>query len=114
VVFYFLTNSTPIRGAFSGFEKTINGFQKIDPYAMVLCSTVLAAFDIMNLGYLTYIVRKKFPNFQPFTILNVVMKKFGVLLSLSILSIVLSVQCMMIIDCKVDITIDGLKGGFSA
>jgi len=114
VVFYYLTNSTTTRSAFSGFEKTINGFKKIDPYTMVLCSTFLAALDIMTFGYFTYMIRKKFPNFQPFIILNVVMKKFGVVLSLSILSIVLSVQCMMIIDCKVDITINGLKGGFPA
>lgn len=103
IIFYYLTYSTMTRKAFNGFEKEANGFPLIIPHDIIQVAGLLALGDVLNLIIFSFIVRKNFPHFDPFRFLNVVIKKFDVVLALSVLSIVLAIQCMMLIDCRIDI-----------
>lgn len=104
IIFYYLTYSTMTRKAFNGFEKEANGFPLIIPHTIIQVAGLLAAGDVLNLVIFSFIVRKNFRHFDPFRFLNVVIKKFDVVLALSVLSIVLAIQCMMLIDCRIDIS----------
>merc|ERR1719233_2186974 len=103
MVFYLLFNSTFTKRAYYGFEKETNGwFPIIDLDALKLTVSIYAIFNICNFIIFTYGVRKKFPQFSPFRFLNILLKKYNILLGLSVMSICISIQCTMIIDCKFD------------
>jgi len=104
IIFYYLTYSTMTRKAFNGFEKEVNGFLLIIPHTIMQVAGLLAAGDVLNLVIFSVVVRNRFPRFDPFRLLNVVIKKFDIVLALSVLSIVLAIQCMMLIDCRIDIS----------
>lgn len=110
IIFIYLTYSTKTRRAFNGFEKEANGFPLIKPHIVMVVAGVLAFGDVLNLLLFSFIVRRGFPNFDPFRFLNLLVKKFGIVLALSVLSIVLAVQCMMLIDCRFDISIKTISG----
>lgn len=111
IIFIYLTYSTTTRTAFNGFEKEANGFPLIKPQIIMLVAGLLACGDVLNLVIFSFIVRRGFPNFDPFRFLNLLIKKFDIVLALSVLSIVLAVQCMMLIDCRFDISIKTISGG---
>jgi len=100
--FYYLIYSTKSRNGFSGFEKYVNGFPLINPRSLLKTSIIIFGFDIMDMVLFTYLVRQKFPTFTIFRILNVLVKKYQTLLGLSVMSAVISVQCVLIIDCRFD------------
>jgi len=100
--FYYLIYSTKARNGFSGFEKGVNGFPLINPRSLLKTSIIMVSFDIMDLVLFTYIVRQKFSTFTPFRILNMLIKKYKTLIGLSTMSAVISVQCVLIIDCGFD------------
>jgi len=113
MVFYYLNASSKRnRSAYMGFDKVVNGFPIIDPNTLVVVAGIMAGLDIFNLVTFTFMVRKKFANFNPFKLLNVLVKKFNWVLALSVLSVVLSVQCMMLIDCNFDINFDRIIAFF--
>jgi len=112
--FYYLLNSTETRNAISGFEKTVNGFPLIDSHNLLQTAMIIGMFDVLDFMLFTYIVRRKFPHFTPFRLLNVMVKKYNTLLALSVMSVVISVQCVLIIDCRFDFapeTVQKLLGG---
>jgi len=111
IIFIYLTNSTTTRAAFNGFEKKANGFPLIKPQIIMLVAGLLAVGDVLNLALFSHMVRRRFPQFDPFRFLNLLIKKFDIVLALSVLSIVFAVQCMMLIDCKFDISIETIFGG---
>jgi len=111
IIFIYLTNSTTTRTAFNGFEKKANGFPLIKPQIIMLVAGLLAVGDVLNLALFSHMVRRRFPQFDPFRFLNLLIKKFDIVLALSVLSIVFAVQCMMLIDCKFDISIETISGG---
>jgi len=105
--FYYLMYSTSTRSALSGFEKAANGFPHIDSYDLLLTAVSLGSCDILDISFFTYVVRRKFPFFTPHRLLNVTIKKYNTLLALSVMSVVISVQCVLIIDCRFDFTVTG-------
>jgi len=113
VYLYLNSSSKRNRDAFMGFDRRKNGFPVIDPHTLIIIVGIMSVFDIGNALSFTFCVRQKFPHFNPFKLLNVLIKKYNLLLTLSILSVVLSIQCTMIIDCNFDIGYDTLKQRFS-
>lgn len=113
MVFWYLNNSTKASSAsMMGFEKISHGFPIINPHILGYTVLILGFCDLINFIFFTYIVRKNFPNFEPFKFLNVLMKKFGMVLILSVITLVLCIQCMMLIDCKFDISIGSFRDEF--
>jgi len=113
IVFFYLNSSSKRnRSAFMGFDKVKNGFPVIDPLSLSIVAAIMAGVDIVNILSFTFSVRKKYPHFNPFKLLNVLIKKFNWVLAYSVLSVVLSVQCMMLIDCKFDINMDQILSYF--
>jgi len=107
IVFFYLNSSSKRnRSAFMGFDKVKNGFPVIEPLSLTIVAAIMAGVDIVNILSFTFSVRRKYPHFNPFKLLNVLIKKFNWVLAYSVLSVVLSVQCMMLIDCKFDIDMD--------
>jgi len=100
--FYYLISSTHASTGFSGFEKTVNGFLMISPNNLLLASVVIGSFNILDFLVFSHIVKQKFPFFSPFRFLNVLVKKYDMLLATSVMSAVISVQCVLIIDCRFD------------
>lgn len=96
-----------------GFDKRANGFPVIVPHTLIVIVGIMSVFDIGNALSFTLSVRQKFPHYNPFKLLNVLIKKYNLLLTLSILSVVLSIQCTMLIDCNFDIGFETLKQRFS-
>jgi len=103
LAFYHLFNSTFTKRAYYGFEKVTNGwFPIVNLDKLNLTVSIYATFNICNFILFTYGVRKKFPQFSPFRFLNILLKKYNILLGLSVMSIGQSIQCLMLIDCKFD------------
>jgi len=107
--FYFLICSTEVKNAFSGFTKEVNGFPLMKPYNLLYATAFLGSFDIIDFVLFTYIVKRKFKQFDPFRFMNLLVKKYNVLLGLSVMSVVISVQCVLIIDCRFNFTAEGVK-----
>lgn len=110
--FYYLISSTLTNGAFSGFAKAANGFPLTNSNNLLITSSIMAFFDILDFGLFTYIIRRKFKYFTPFRLLNVLIKKYSMLLALSVMSAVISVQCVLIIDCRFDFSSEGIFEAF--
>lgn len=113
VYFYLNSSSKRNRSAYMGFDKVVNGYPVIEPEVLLVILGIMAFFDVTNLLTFTLTVRRQFPHFNPFQLLNVLIKKFNLLLTLSVLSVVLSIQCTMLIDCKFDIGFASLKKRFT-
>jgi len=107
--FYYILYSTATRSALSGFEEAANGFPLINGHDLLVTAVSLGSCDVVDFLVFTYIVRRKFPDFTPWRLLNVTVKKYNTLLALSVMSVVISVQCVLIIDCRFDFT----TGGFA-
>lgn len=113
MVFWYLSDSTETsRASMMGFEKVEHGFPIINPHILGYTVLILVFFDLITFIFVTIIVRKQFPNFEPFKFLNVLMKKFGMVLILSVVTLVLCTQCMMLIDCQFDISIGSFRDEF--
>lgn len=111
--FYFLLYSTASRSALSGFERSVNGFPLIRRADLLKTAVAMGTFDILDFMMFTYIVRRKFPNFTPWRLLNVIVKKYNLLLALSVMSVVISLQCILLIDCRFDFTMAGFTAFFN-
>lgn len=111
--FYYLLYSTRSRSALSGFERSVNGFPLIRRNDLLKTAVAMGSFDILDFMMFTYIVRHKFKNFTPWRLLNVMVKKYNLLLVLSVMSVVISVQCVLLIDCRFDFTMAGFKSFFN-
>jgi len=111
--FYFLLYSTASRSALSGFERSVNGFPLIRRDDLLKTAVAMGTFDILDFMMFTYIVRRKFQNFTPWRLLNVIVKKYNLLLALSVMSVVISVQCVLLIDCRFDFTMAGFTAFFN-
>jgi len=112
IVFYWLLNSTVTRSAFAVFEKSTNGFVLINPSRLFKTVMILGVVDTIFAVLFTCVVRCKFPLFTPFMMLNIVIKKYNLLLCLSVMTVVLTVVCLIIIDCRFDFSIAGIKAAF--
>jgi len=112
VFFYLNYSSKRNRSAFMGFDKVENGFPVIEPISLIFVASIMAVVDVGNTLTFSLTVRRKFPHFNPFKLLNVLIRKFNWVLAFSVLSVVLSVQCMMLIDCKFDIDLDRILSYF--
>jgi len=108
VGFYHLFNIKSIRRAYMGFEREANGFHIINLQTLYKTVSIYFIVDVLSLILYTYGVRKKFPHFSPFRFLNILVQKYNILLGLSVMSIGLTGLCMVIIDCRIDISV-GLK-----
>jgi len=106
--FYYLISSTNIKKAFSGFAKAANGFPHTSSSNLLIASSIMAFCDILDFLLFTYIIRRKFESFTPFRLMNVLVKKYNLLLALSVMAAVISVQCVLIIDCRFDFSPDGI------
>jgi len=111
--FYYLLFSTASRSALSGFERSVNGFPLIRRDDLVKTALAMGTFDILDFLMFSYIVRRKFKNFTPWRLLNVMVKKYNLLLALSVMSVVISIQCVLLIDCRFDFTMAGLLAFFN-
>lgn len=111
--FYYLLYSTASRSALSGFERSVNGFPLIRRDDLVKTALAMGTFDILDFLMFSYIVRRKFNNFTPWRLLNVMVKKYNLLLALSVMSVVISVQCVLLIDCRFDFTMAGFNAFFN-
>jgi len=109
MVFYHLFSSTPTKGAYMGFESAANWFPIINIHALHQTVAIYCFFNVVNFFIFTYGVRKKFPEFSPFRFLNILLKKYNILLGLSVMSISLTIQCMIIIDCGIDVSIEKIR-----
>lgn len=98
--FYYLLSSTPSKSALAGFERSVNGFPLISPANLLKTALIMSTFDILDLIMFTCIVRRKFVQFTPWRFLNVIIKKYNLLLALSVMSVVISIQCILLIDCR--------------
>jgi len=104
VIYYNLFKSEITKRAYMGFEREVNGFPIINLQALYKTVSIQCIFDVLNLIIFTYGIRKKFPEFSPFKFLNILVKKYNILLGMSVMAVGLTVLCMMIIDCRIDIT----------
>jgi hypothetical protein len=103
MAFFQLFNSTYTKKAYYGFDRETNGwFPTINAHALNLTCSIYSVSNVFNLVIFTYFVRKKFPKFEPFRFLNILLKKYNILLGLSVMSISQSIQCLMLIDCHFD------------
>jgi len=98
--FFYLLTSTPSRSALAGFERSVNGFPLINRYDLLKTAVIMGTFDILDFLLFTFIVRRTFPEFTPWRLLNVIMKKYNLLLALSVMSVMISIQCILLIDCR--------------
>jgi len=111
--FYYLLYSTPSRSALAGFERSINGFPLIDRVDLLKTAVIMGTFDILDLMMFSYIVRRKFKQFTPWRLLNVMVKKYNLLLALSVMSVVISIQCILLIDCRFIFTLSAVEAFFT-
>jgi len=107
VIYYHLFKSATTKRAYMGFAKEVNGFPMINHQALYKTVSIQCVFDALNLILFTYGIRKKFPQFSPFTFLNILVKKYNILLGMSVMAVGISIQCIMIIDCRIDIKLGG-------
>jgi len=98
--FYYLLYSTPTRSALAGFERPANGFPMIRADDLLKTAVIMGTFDILDFAVFTYMVRRKFKKFTPWRLLNVMVMKYKFLLALSVMSVVISIQCILLIDCR--------------
>jgi len=103
LIFYHLFNSKHTNRAYMGFEREANGFPIINVYELYKTVLMCLIFDTLNLVLFTCGVRKKFPKFAPFKFLNILIRKYNMVLGLSVMSVAITVQCLLIIDCRIDI-----------
>jgi len=111
--FYYLLYSTPTRSALAGFERPANGFPLIKSDALMKTAVIMGTFDILDFGVFTFLVRRKFKNFTPWRLLNVMVKKYKLLLALSVMSVVISIQCILLIDCRFVFSMQAVEDFFS-
>jgi len=111
--FYYLMYSTPSRSALAGFERAINGFPFISRDDLLKTAIIMGAFDILDLIIFSFIVRRKFKQFTPWRLLNVMVKKYNLLLALSVMSVVISILCILLIDCRFIFTLSAVEDFFT-
>jgi len=111
--FYYLLYSTPSRSALAGFERSINGFPLISRVDLLKTAVIMGTFDILDLMMFSFIVRRKFKQFTPWRLLNVMVKKYNLLLALSVMSVVISIQCILLIDCRFIFTLSAVEDFFA-
>jgi len=85
-----------------GYARSGYGMEKITSNAFVKTTLLISVFDLSELFLFTYFVRRKFKSFSPFRVLNMVVKKFKLVLAWSIQAVVVIMLCMYIIDCNFD------------
>lgn len=95
--FYFLISSTQIKSAF------YNGFPLSNSTNLLIVSSILAFFGIINSMLFSYIERRKFEVYTPYRLMNVLVKKYNWLLALSVIATFMTLQCLLFVDCRFDL-----------
>lgn len=90
------------RNTIVGYARADFGIDLITSESLLRTTWTLGIFDVVDMLIFTFIVRRKFKQFTPFRILNVLVMKFGLILGWSIVTVVVIMICMYIIDCNFD------------